>query len=104
MTDNSTIVNHDNCPGQDVLNVLSTKWVPNIIRVAERGPVRFSELVRRIDGANKQSLSVALHQLTDHGFIKKNVVKEKPLHIEYSLSEKGKTAINVFIAISQIPK
>ncbi|MBL7682157.1 MAG: helix-turn-helix transcriptional regulator [Flavipsychrobacter sp.] len=99
MTNNSSITNHNDCPGQEVLNVLTTKWVPNIFRMVERGPVRFSELLKEISGANKQSISVALHKLEDFGLIEKKVIKQKPLHIEYNLSENGRSVIDVFKAI-----
>ena len=34
------------------------KWKPEIFRLALDDPLRFSSLLRQIDGANKQNLSV----------------------------------------------
>jgi DNA-binding HxlR family transcriptional regulator len=49
-----------------------------------------------LEGSNKQSVAVALKELEEHGLLTKIVVQQKPLHIEYHLSEKGKTLIPVF--------
>ncbi|MBN8671773.1 MAG: helix-turn-helix transcriptional regulator [Chitinophagales bacterium] len=102
MTDNTTIINHNNCPGQEILNVLATKWVPSIFKVMHREPVRFSELLKALPGSNKQSLSVALHQMEKHGLIEKKIIKEKPLHIEYNISDTGTYLLDVFKTLSEI--
>lgn len=64
--------------------------------MAVASPVRFSGLLRQINGSNKQSLSVALKELEDVGLLEKVVIKQKPLHIEYNLTEKGKLLTPVF--------
>jgi len=58
--------------------------------------LRFNALVRDIKGANKQSVAVALRELEDFGVLDKKMITLKPLHIEYTLSEKGKSLIPVF--------
>jgi DNA-binding HxlR family transcriptional regulator len=58
--------------------------------------VRFSTLLKQIEGSNKQTLSVALKELEEIGLLDKNVIQQKPLHIEYNLSERGKSLIPVF--------
>jgi len=58
--------------------------------------LRFNALVRDIKGANKQSVAVALRELEDFGILDKKMITLKPLHIEYTLSEKGKSLIPVF--------
>ena len=86
----------NSCPAEGALKMLSGKWKPQIFRIALDGPVRFSSLLRQIEGANKQSISVALKELEEQELLEKKVVKLKPLHIEYTLSEKGKSLIPVF--------
>ncbi len=84
------------CPAQGILKLLSGKWKPEIFRQAVEAPVRFNTLLRRIEGSNKQTLSVALRELEEIGLLEKVVIRQKPLHIEYSLTEKGKSLIPVF--------
>ncbi len=84
------------CPAEELLKSLSGKWKPQIFRLALDGPLRFSLLMRQIEGANKQSLASSLRELVDGALLDKSVVRQKPLHIEYSLTEKGKALIPVF--------
>ncbi len=85
----------ETCPAQALLKMLSGKWKPEIFRLAMDGPLRFSGLLREIPGANKQSLSVALKELEETGLLEKTTIKIKPLHIEYCLTNKGRTLIPV---------
>jgi DNA-binding HxlR family transcriptional regulator len=96
MTTNNSIDNGNTCPAQELLKTLSGKWKPQIFFYAVQGPVRFSSLLRDIQGANKQTLSVALRELEEADLLIKNIVSEKPLHIAYSLSEKGHSLIPIF--------
>lgn len=82
------------CPTQDVLKLLTSKWTLQVLFILHvAGKSRFSEFQRRIYGSNKQTLSVALKELTENGYILKNTIRLKPLHIEYCLTEKGKKLI-----------
>ena len=84
------------CPAETLLKLLSGKWKPQIFKLAVEGPLRFNSLLRQLDGSNKQSIAVALKELEEQGLLDKTIIKLKPLHIEYNLSEKGKTMIPVF--------
>lgn len=94
--------NENGCPAEGLLKMLSGKWKPQIFRLATVGPVRFNALLRQLDGSNKQSLAVALKELEENELMDKNVIKQKPLHIEYTLSEKGKSLIPVFKQLEKI--
>lgn len=84
------------CPAEAVLKQLSGKWKAQIFRLALHKPVRFNALLRQLDGSNKQSVATALRELEEQELIEKTIVKEKPLHIEYRLSDKGKALIPIF--------
>lgn len=96
MTTLNNTTNQETCPAQALLKLLSGKYKAEIFRLATAGPVRFSGLLRDIPDANRQSISVALRELEEHGLLKKNIIKAKPLHIEYQLSPKGVEVISVF--------
>ncbi len=96
MTTKDNIDEKETCPAQNLLKLLAGKWKPEIFRLAVEQPIRFSSLLRQIEGSNKQSLSVALRELEDVGVLNKVIVKSKPLHIEYNLTEKGKALISIF--------
>ncbi|WP_073552858.1 winged helix-turn-helix transcriptional regulator [Elizabethkingia meningoseptica] len=102
MTTNISNKNNDACPAEEVLKLLSGKWKPQIFRLAAEGPLRFSNLLRQIEGSNKQSIATALKELEVEGLLIKNVIKLKPLHIEYTLSERGKLMLPVFQQLEKL--
>lgn len=88
--------NESGCPAEGLLKMLSGKWKPQIFKLALEGPIRFSSLLRQIKGSNKQSVAVALKELEEQGLLLRNIVQQKPLHVEYTLSVKGKSLVGVF--------
>ncbi|CCH01876.1 transcriptional regulator [Fibrella aestuarina BUZ 2] len=94
----------NNCPAEEVLKLLSGKWKPQLFRLALNGPLRFNALLRTIEGANKQSLALSLRELVEEGYLDKITVRQKPLHIEYTLSEKGQALIPVFEQLERLPR
>lgn len=96
MTTNTNIENDNGCPVEGLLKMLSGKYKMQMFKLAVDGPLRFNALLRDIDGANKQTVAVALKELEEQGLLIRTIIKQKPLHVEYILSEKGKTLIPVF--------
>lgn len=96
MTNKNTTEQNETCPAQSLLKMLAGKWKPEIFKLAVNGPLRFSSLLRDIPGANKQTLTTALRELEEVGLFNRIVIKEKPLHVEYNLTEMGKSMIAVF--------
>ena len=88
--------NDSGCPAEGLLKQLSGKWKPQIFLFAVEGPVRFNALLRDLKGANKQSVATALREMQENGLLEKETIQLKPLHIEYTLSEKGKALVPVF--------
>jgi DNA-binding HxlR family transcriptional regulator len=84
------------CPATSLLKLLAGKWKPEIYRLALEGPVRFNSLLRQLPGSNKQSVAVALKELEEAALLQKTIITEKPLHIEYHLTEKGLSLVPVF--------
>ncbi|MEA5139447.1 winged helix-turn-helix transcriptional regulator [Arcicella rigui] len=102
MTTTKEILNTDTCPIEGFLKMLSGKWKLQIFRLAVDGPLRFNSIVRTIEESNKQSVAVALREMEKEGLLEKIVVNLKPLHIEYVLSEKGKSLIPIFHQIEKL--
>jgi DNA-binding HxlR family transcriptional regulator len=94
--------NENSCPAEGLLKTLSGKWKPQIFRFALDGPVRFSSLLRDIEGSNKQSIAVALKELEEQGLLVREIIKLKPLHVEYTLSDKGRSMIPVFLQLERL--
>lgn len=94
----------ETCPAQSLLKLLSGKLKPEIFRLAVSGPLRFNSLLRELNGSNKQSLSTALKELEAAELLEKKTISEKPLHIEYYFTEKGRSLVPVFLQLEILSK
>lgn len=97
-----TMESENNCPAEGLLKMLAGKWKMQIFRMAVDGPVRFNAILRQLEGSNKQSVAVALKEMEEQDLLKKQVIQLKPLHIEYTLSEKGRTLLPVFWQLEKL--
>jgi DNA-binding HxlR family transcriptional regulator len=90
------------CPKEYLLRMLTGKWKPCIFRYAVEGPVRFGQIMKLLPEATRQGLTNALRELEASGILERKVVKLKPLHVEYHLTELGIEFIPIFKAIEEL--
>lgn len=90
------------CPVQGLVRMLSARWCMEIFRKSVDGPIRFNSLLRELPGANRQSLASALKSLEEQGLLQRRVVRMKPLHVEYDLSERGRELVPIFRQLEQL--
>ncbi|MCK6256146.1 helix-turn-helix transcriptional regulator [Fictibacillus sp. WQ 8-8] len=77
------------CPRfEKTMNLLSQRWTGMIIYLLLSGPHRFCAIESAI-GVSGRILSERLKDLEQHGLVKRVVIPETPVRIEYSLTEKG---------------
>lgn len=95
LTNNSSADRVEICPVQKLLKALSGKLKLEIFILASKSTLRFSSLLRDLEGSNKQTLSTALRELEEMDLLERVVIKQKPLHIEYNLTGKGKALIPI---------
>ena len=77
------------CPSRQVLNRIGDKWSVVLLSSLEHQAIRFGELKRMCDGISQKMLTQTLRNLERDGLIHRRVITEKPLHVEYALSELG---------------
>lgn len=91
MTTPIEVVDKKPCPASQLLKSLSGKWKPELFRLSLTSNLRFSTLLHQLPQASKQSISAALRDLQADGLLDRIVLQEKPLHVEYQLTDKGKS-------------
>ncbi|WP_456272002.1 winged helix-turn-helix transcriptional regulator [Bacillus sp. AK031] len=79
------------CPRfQAAFSFLGKRWVGIIIKVLFDKPSRFKDINEKIPGISQKVLTERLKELEEEGIIKRVVFNEKPVRIEYCLTEMGK--------------
>jgi len=74
-------------------DIFGGKWhIAILYHLSRSGGMRFSDLKTEIDGISSKMLSESLDRLvTRYSVVRREIVSEKPLHVEYSLSEGGES-------------
>ena len=88
------------CPYVTTQTIIQGKWALLILHQLEDGPVRFNELLRRIEIA-QGTLSTQLKYLEKEGMISRNVCTEGALRVEYDLTPIGRKFKTVLNAIEE---
>ncbi len=78
------------CPVEATLDVLGGKW-KGVILYHLAKTTRFNELQRLIPGVNRRMLTLQLRELERDGLVHREVYREVPPKVEYSLTELGRT-------------
>lgn len=74
----------------EILGPILQKWVVEIIHTLFiEGAARFNNIKRKLHGISSRTLTTKLRLLEDTGFLKRELVSERPVVFEYKLSEKG---------------
>lgn len=77
------------CPKfEKAISLLSQRWTALVIYQLLLGPQRFNEIQSSV-GISGKVLSDRLKDLEHQGIVKREVIPETPVIIEYSLTEKG---------------
>jgi DNA-binding HxlR family transcriptional regulator len=73
------------------LKVFATKWKPCILCYLWERPMRYNQLSRVIPNISRRMLSEHLRQLEKDQLIARKSFDRKNQHVEYSLTEKGRS-------------
>lgn len=83
-------------PMSSLQAVLSGKWKILILwYIAFYKVQRFGELLRRLDGITQSSLTKQLRELEADGFLHREIYKEIPPKVEYTLTDLGESFIPI---------
>ena len=80
------------CPISDLLARIGDKWsllVLAALSEADHARLRFSELMRAVDGISQRMLTTTLRHLERDGILTRRVFPEVPTRVEYTLTTRG---------------
>lgn len=83
------------CPVAAVQNVLAGKWKIIILWHLIQKTIRFGELQKLIPEISQGILTRQLRELEEDGLVHREVYKEVPPRVEYSLTDLGHSLIPV---------
>ncbi|MEK5240322.1 helix-turn-helix domain-containing protein [Paenibacillus sp. FSL L8-0470] len=90
------------CPIAKTLDIIGTKWTFLIIRdLLIEGTMRFSDLLKSLEGISPKTLSLRLRELENHGILERTVYPEVPPRVEYTLTAKGEQLEGIFIELKR---
>ncbi len=90
----------DVCPIQGVIDVVSKKWALLIVGVLGNSPqMRYNNIMRELRGISPKTLADTLKQLHSSGIVEKQVFKEIPPRVEYSLTDDGEKLRDAIIPV-----
>ncbi len=88
------------CPSYErAMELLGKRWTGLIIRALMDGPRRFTEITGYVEGLSDRLLSQRLQELEQAGIVERRVYSQRPVLVEYELTEKGRDLRQVVEAI-----
>ena len=78
------------CPIETTFKIIGKRWTVLIIREILKGNTQFNRFLENIKGISPKVLTERLRELERLGMIRRRIVSEYPIKVEYSLTEIGK--------------
>lgn len=85
----------EECPGHQVLAILSEKWTTLALEALAERPLRHGELARAIAGASQKMLTQTLRRLERDGLVTRTVTAAVPVRVDYTLTDLGRELLEV---------
>lgn len=84
----------------DVMDIIGGKWKISIIACLCFHPMRFSEILKEIEGISGKVLSKELKDLEMNQLVTRTVLDTQPITVEYAITEYGRTLKEVTSVIA----
>lgn len=79
------------CPLDGIIDTIGKKWGLLIVNeIGNHGQLRYNELMSELRGISPSTLASMLKDLEKAGLIEREVFREIPPRVEYSLSHRGR--------------
>ena len=88
-----------NSPIDATLDIIGGKYKVSILYNLRNDTLRFGQLRRLVPKATQRMLTKQLRELESDGMIHREVFREVPPHVEYSLTAEGKTLNPILVSL-----
>ena len=78
------------CPVETTFKIIGKKWTILVIRELLRGTTQFNRYIENIKGITPKVLTERLRELEKLGIVKRKIVSESPIRVEYGLTDLGR--------------
>jgi DNA-binding HxlR family transcriptional regulator len=86
------------CPIETTFKIIGKKWAVLIIREMFRGTTQFNRFLQNIEGITPKVLTERLRELEKFGIVRRRIVSEYPIRVEYEMTDLGKEFEPVLLA------
>lgn len=80
-----------NCPTRKLLDRIGDRWTVLVVGALADGPLRYSEIARRVDGVSQKMLTQTLRTLEHDGLVSRTVHPVIPPRVDYELTDAGRS-------------
>jgi DNA-binding HxlR family transcriptional regulator len=81
------------CPTRQLLDRIGDQWTVLIVLVLSDGPMRFTEIGKRVDGISQKMLTQTLRSLVRDGMLKRTAYAVIPPRVDYELTDLGRELV-----------
>jgi DNA-binding HxlR family transcriptional regulator len=86
------------CPIETTFRIIGKRWTVLIIREILMGHTQFNRFIENIEGITPKVLTERLRELEHLGIIKRRIVSDYPVRVEYSLTDLGREFETVLLS------
>ncbi|MET8982720.1 helix-turn-helix domain-containing protein [Streptomyces sp. NPDC004539] len=87
------------CATNQLLARLSDKWVSLVVCALAPGPLRYSDLARKLAGVSPKMLTQTLRALERDGLLTREITPSVPVRVDYELTPLGQSLALLLTAV-----
>jgi DNA-binding HxlR family transcriptional regulator len=85
----------------ETLARIGDKWTVMVVGALSKGPIRYNEIGRRVEGISQRMLTLTLKGLEQDGLVTRTMFPTIPPRVDYELTELGRKLILPLRALSE---
>jgi DNA-binding HxlR family transcriptional regulator len=93
---------HEACKAEvETLARIGDKWTVMVVGALSKGPMRYNEIHRRVEGISQRMLTLTLKGLEQDGLVTRTMYPTIPPRVDYELTELGRSLIVPLKALAE---